>query len=526
MKTVGISNGGFAIVYGLAIFILASMSGVSIMYLSQKDQVTASDYSKMRSAAQGARAALEAFEGQCKSQPQHILEILRKYNANQSDKWLLGDPLHANSEKKIKCWNSPDAPSYSACVMRFDSVNLLIQVQGIGYGMYGGKKRAIGIYKLRGAENVVKWDQKDAIHLAGTARDFNKPVTVQGDVYFGADVHFNGGASGSVIDGNLKTGNIPGRISSFDGNTKINGDVFFQTPVTINSSALVEIFGKSGFAQNIRVDKDFDLHGDAFFNGIVDGNARLNMHNNIVTGHSGQVTWADIVPSTASQLNDRSNAIDIAYELNMNAGNELSFSADVNSIESDKIFQYSSLKTSDPNWGNFSADELNDLYTDAASNEKLWNDFLVIRVNSPASMKSTASTFNGKVIFIVDATLSCNSNWYNCGNSSNTMIWVRSGGELNGMGSGKNFRGYIYVEGTGKVIYDWRVGNTFQGAIHHVSAQSGFQLNSGEALDIQYDESVLKEFVVMKLVNPPGIVSAGVCLNDVRLRPEMLSISY
>ena len=42
MKKLVLKNDGFAVVYGLAVLFIASISGVSIMYISQKDRSSAS----------------------------------------------------------------------------------------------------------------------------------------------------------------------------------------------------------------------------------------------------------------------------------------------------------------------------------------------------------------------------------------------------------------------------------------------------------------------------------------------------
>ncbi len=521
MSKATFKNDGFAIVYGLAVFFIASASGLSILYISQKDRSGAGDYSKVRSSAMSARAALKAFEHQCESQPSAVIEILKKYNQNHSYKWLLGDVAHSGSENKLKCWNGTDAPSYSAHIMKFDSVNLLLQVQGIGYGGGGGKKKAVGIYRLRGALDEITWDQNDAIHLAGPARNFDQRVTVNGNVYFGADVHFNSGAAGSIINGDFKTGNSTSLQSSFDGSTTINGKAFFQTTVRINGGVNLTVNGKSGFQRSISTDGTVDLYGDTYLNSTVDGNARLNLRGNMVT-HSGQVTSNDIVNGTASQIVNNGSNINIANALNMRDGNELSFTGSVDQIDAGLIYQYSSL-----GWGSITAENLNQQYQNASAQGKLWNNFLVIRINGySASMNSSAGTFNGKVIWVVESGINCNGQWYDCSASSNTMVYVKSGATINGLGSGKNFRGYVYVEGDGKVIYQFGNGNSFRGAIHHVSPTSGFTFNSGSPLNIQYDREVLKDFVRFNLLTPPGVTVREMVLNDIKLRPELLSLCY
>lgn len=69
-------------------------------------------------------------------------------------------------------------------------------------------------------------------------------------------------------------------------------------------------------------------------------------------------------------------------------------------------------------------------------------------------------------------------------------------------------------------------GNSFRGAIHHVSNNSKFQLNSGAPLNIFYDREVIKEFVRFNVITPPGVISKELIMNDVKLRTELLSLYY
>lgn len=521
MKKFVLKNDGFAVVYGLAVLFIASISGVSIMYISQKDRSSASDYSKVRSAASAARSALDAFEGQCSSQPQNVLEILKNYNHKSSSKWLLGDAGDASSEQRIKSWNSKDAPSFSACIMKFDSTSYLLQVQGVGYGGIGGKKKAVGLYKLRGIDRENPWTQKDAIYLAGEGRNFDVKINVNGNVYFGADVHFNSGAAGSVINGDFKTGDSD-KDSEFDIPVTINGDAYFQTPLRVIGGYGISINGKAGFEKKVNINPGLHLYGSAFVNDRIVGSGHFDMHYNHIM-HSGRFNPIEnkIKHAFPAPVNNYGQ-IDIAARIGMSTGKEPHLEAGIENIPPQKIFQYSSLK----GWNNFTAAQVQAKYDDAASKNQLWNDFLVIRVDTWANMGIGSTTFNGKVIWIVDGRITSNGYWYKCSPSSNTLVYVRSGGMVDGLGSAHHFRGYVHVEGTGSVKYAWKTGNSFSGAIHHVSDKSGFQMNSGADLNITYDENVLNEIVGTGIIRHPQGMSGGLVLQDTKIRPELLSIYY
>ncbi|HEX3020660.1 MAG TPA: hypothetical protein VHP36_10180 [Chitinispirillaceae bacterium] len=513
-------NDGFAVVYGLAVLFVASISGISIMYISQKDHNSASDYSKMRSAAVAARSALDAFEGQCISQPQNVLDILKQYNRNPSKKWLLSDVGHAGSEQKIKFLNSNDASTFSACIMKFDSTNLLMQVQGIGYGGSGGKKNAIGIYKLEGIKASSTWIPKDAIYLAGEGRSFDILTKVKGNVYFGADVRFQGGAVGSVIDGDFKTGPSD-KKSEFDIPLVIKGNAYFQTPLKVLGTYGLTIHGKSGFEKEINTNPSFNLFKDAFVNGNMIGTGRLEMNYNPVI-YSGLHNIANKFYQASPAAVNNNGLIDIASRLGMQSGNDPSLNSFIINIPDEKIFNISKLA----GWSNFTAANVQAKYDDAALKNQLWNGFLVIKIDKDANMGVSFTTFTGKVIWIVDKKINCNANWYKCSPSSNTLVCVRSGGYIEDMGSAFNFRGFIYVEGTGSVKYSWRNGHSINGAIHHTSEKSGFHLNAGGSLDITFDAGVLSEIMGTGVIGYSGGMSGGLILADTKIRPKLVSISY
>lgn len=513
-------NDGFAVVYGLAVLFLASVSGMSILYVSNKDRISVEDHSKIRSAASAARAALDAFEGQCQSQPDEVLKILKKFNQNSSNKWLLGSSGNASKEHRFKSWDGGDAPLFSANIMRFDSVNMLLQVQGNGFGGFGGKKRAIGIYKLKGLKNDFSWRQKEAIYLAGEGRNIDFKINVNGDVFFGGDVHFNGSAIGSVINGDFKTGNST-KKSEFDVPITINGNALFQTSVEMIGSIGISINGKAGFEKSLYTNPDIHIYGDAYVNNSITGTGRLDLHNNSVTysGLFNPIT-SKFYNSSPAPINNNGK-IDIPSMVDMSSEDNPHLIAGLNNIPSNKI-----LKVSSYGWNNVSAFELQSQYNYAAANGMLWNGFMVLNVDKLISMQASPVPFTGKVIWIVDKQITCNRNWYNCSATSNTLVYVRSGGYVENLGSGTNFRGYVYVEGNGRVTYSWANGNSFTGAVHHVSKTAGFHLNSGETWNITFDMNVINEFIDIGVMQIPGTQKGVMVLNDIKLRPELLSISY
>lgn len=119
-------------------------------------------------------------------------------------------------------------------------------------------------------------------------------------------------------------------------------------------------------------------------------------------------------------------------------------------------------------------------------------------------------------------------------------LWhFNSGGSATGFGGCGLFRGYVNVSGTASIIYQWKAGAEFRGAVHHVSAASGFQMNASVGpLKIAMDEGVFEDLGPLGVLTqaagaplppapppPPGAppVAAVVRLFDMKIRPFMFS---
>jgi hypothetical protein len=87
------------------------------------------------------------------------------------------------------------------------------------------------------------------------------------------------------------------------------------------------------------------------------------------------------------------------------------------------------------------------------------------------------------------------------------------------------------VAGNGHVVYQWGAGCEFQGAIHHVSRDAGFQLNASSGpLRLSFSAGVFEELAALGVVAAPGAPGPGpgtpaptrVKLVDVKIRPVLL----
>ena len=150
--------------------------------------------------------------------------------------------------------------------------------------------------------------------------------------------------------------------------------------------------------------------------------------------------------------------------------------------------------------------------------DKKWNDFMVVRVNSEKAIEDDGGTFDGKVIWIVESKIICNQSLFKSSANSNSLFYVKSGGEITELGGVNDFRGYVHVEGTGTVTQAWK-GGTFNGAIHYASENANFQFNSGCDLTMNYDTDAIQEFIDMGIVDPRQDLVEKTGTSGHRIRP-------
>jgi hypothetical protein len=526
-----ISNqGGFAAVYGLIVLLLATLSGTAILFMTQKDRASVTDYAGVRSSSLAAIAALKAFEGQCAIAPDTTFAILKKYIINHNYKWLLGpSSASAATEQKIQFWNSSSAPKYSARIIGYDSGNSFIVIEGIGYDGMGGKKKAVASYQLDGLVMVKAQPvQSFGLFLGGALGNCNVATNLTGDVYLSlggglAEQHFN---QGGTITGNLKTGD---GTNVFDVNTNltVTGNAYIRAP--LKCSAVLRVNNKSGFEKQITVlDQQMQLFGDAFFNSTYPSswNKDINLNNHAVTYNSTSPSIPTSKFVNASPAPVAKSSINIPNELGMTAGNESAADTVIMPVFAAGV----TLTVS----GAITSSNVETWWSNQKTAGKLYvNKWLVLKLNGAVSMNG-GGPFTKKVIWITDNNaITVNGNWYDCADTSNTLIYVNGSGSMTGMGvpANKKFRGYIYnLSGTGNT-YQFGASTTFYGSIHH--AKGNFDLNNGGGpLNLVFNSgslgyTALQELIDLGIVVVPGASTAfppGLNLVDLKIRPTMIGM--
>lgn len=517
---------GFATAAVLVLLIVAVVAGAYMLKTSKQRAATASNYFQARSATYAAQAGLDAALADLEAQPAQGTQTLNTFLADTTKAWLFGGLSKAGSPNWTKLGEG--GQTYATRLVAFDPATGLVKLLARGRGPGGSESQVFGVYQLQGLKLVNDLLPRHAWYIAGDARNIDETLDIDGNAYFGGNVHINGGADGTIFRGTVKVARGSGGVSSFDAGVTFAEHAYFQTPLTTQGAGLVFQKG-AGFENSIASNTDMRMTGagqTAYFNAnISGGNAGINMLGNRVV-HNGTLNMARV--KNPGQVTQQAGNVAIANALGMTSTPDNEISVDLSAIPLNKRFTLSSLGFA--SWGSTNGTDLSNAYAMAKATGRLYQDFLCINVNTGLNFNpAIPNTLSGKFLFIVTSSVTLNGNLPTSDPASVCLFYVGSGGSLQGFGGNGLFRGYVHVTGNGSIIYQWGNGAEFHGAIHHVSANSGFQMNTGlSPLKVVMDAGVFDDLASLQVILPPGVVTPTpeppeVQLVDVRIRPKFLS---
>jgi hypothetical protein len=510
-------NGGFAAVYGIVILLVASIAGVSLITISQKDNIASIDQVKMRTAAVSAEAALIAVEQQCESQPQVFVDIINNFvsaGSNTTGKgWLLSSANNWLQENKISLDPTvSNPPQYSARILSFDNTNKILLVEGYGYGGGGGggKKKALGIYKLSGLGQAASYS-KYALYMNGEAQNFDKPVNITGNVYFDSVVTSNG-TGASVFNGTFQAMSTTATVR-FQSAFTFNEPALFMGPTV--SSGILTFNKKAGFNRVVTLNSGpMQAKADLYFNNSVSGNSATNVFN--MNGNVAHTTTTNPVSSsriTNGTIVQDGASIDVASKVSLSSAAQAPFQFDISGIPSSVIKSVS---------GNINAATIQTLYNSST----LWKGYLVIKPAAYTAIQvSGTNTVTCNTIWIIENMMFANQGWFISGPNTITVLYCRSQANVQSFGSNGLFRGYLYATDNAFIYYAWQTGNSFVGAVHHTSATNQFQMNSSTGTwNLTWSDAVMDQLISDGLVKVPGggTPTGQLTLSDFNLKTKML----
>ncbi len=513
---------GFALLYVMGALLIVTFLGSALINISQKDVVSATDYSAMTTAAISAKSAMQASVAKIEFQSSDVLNILNNYldaGYSGADKgWLVGD---ANTYVTLD-----NQQKYRVKILGLDKTNHTIQLAGTGVGKGNSKKNVFGIYELDGIQfkTITTPGNEHALFLGtGGTNTFNTSISVEGDIFVGDDAIFYGDASGTTFNGRFITPKNTTKTIRMDGDYTFKDVAYFGTNLDLYSYAgdlTMRLEKESGFEGlvNFIGPHQLDMYGNTYFNNNFSGDFGLkaNLNENDFH-HDGDVTNPTQWISNYNDILDDGSNIDIPDELGISTATAPltpGFIEGVITPTSD-IYSWNALRNTSIGgyqcsyWDGIDGELANNIYDKAGTDGKRWNGFAVVKIESGVTMslRGASETFTGNIIFIVEGKMAVQvgGGIYRSGDPSCTVIYVKNGGTavLGGWPSAYPFRGYIYntTGGTltmgqsGYEVYD------IVGAIHNVATSGGFQWYPNPGITgIKYDQALMSTLSSFGLV--------------------------
>ncbi len=503
---------GIATLLGLFMLFTATITGIALIYISQKDKLASIDSFGIRNIAFAADASLEACENEMKFQPDTMVAILNKYIKNHSYKWLLAPSTSAALiENRASIGNS--GINYSAQISAFDTSNMILQIQGFVYGTNNEQKSITGVYKITGLKKALN-QAEYALYLAGGGRNFDSKINVTGNVYVGTDFNFNGNASNSVVHGSLKTGMNTSLTSWINGSVTFDSAVYIGTGLALNSALLCK--SKFGIEGLLTLNNVFTIQSDAWFNNINGGNQNTNMSGKTIH-HSGLVNMARIV--NGAEDNRGALISNIAGQIGLET-DDTPWSVDTS------IFSPLAIPVV-----NIDAASLQTMYDTCSNNRKI-NGYMVVTDQwGPINLNYNPTVFKGKVIWLLHSGMHINGQWFFMDPSSRMLVYADRYAQLNGFGgpNGMKFNGYIFLNDNAGIMLGGSGINYYYGAIHLVGKNTHWQLNSGVEEFLAYDKTILSEFISMGIIKTGNGTSGNAgtfVLSDFKIRAQLLGMVF
>ena len=517
---------GFAMVYGLVVLLLASITGTGLMFMSMRGRIGSTDYAQIRAASQAAVSGLKACEAQFLNDPVTALAILQQYKNDDTYQWLFGDENNSNTEHKIQIGNGSE---YSARILGFDATNYFVKIESIGYRGNGGKKRAVASYQLGGLGlSDLPVTLAHGLFLGGRMQNANGALAIKGDVYFrmfnNSNQQFN---KGIRIDGNFQTAQSTATLYFNEGAT-ITGTAFFQCRVCPQGSGPIRVYDKAGFTGGFEnFNTTMKLHDDAYFispfqlnwNNMVDG------QNNGKTVRYRNPVDNDLFTGFGSETYDNDlDADEIAEKLGTTANPLPSLGLNLpTSWEAGVVQNISS---------NVSGSNLEDYWEAHRAAGTLYQDkWLVLNMTNSLAVNGGDNSFTKKSIWIT------NNNYLNGEfflNASTTLIIINDGWFQMKLPANCNFRGLIYAITTGdekNQNYNFGDNAILYGSIYHANQAMFNIMGEGDSIRIYFKDpvaqSAIKEIMNTGIILPPGAATLpdrNIELIDKKIRPTLLGM--
>ena len=544
--------------------VLAGLAGAYLLRTSSRDAGTSAGFYHARGAASATEAGVRQGISQLETDPDLGLKTLKDYDQDGSKKWLLGASGATSSANAVNL--SVSGQSYTANIVGFNKTTRLIKVESQGAGPLSAAAKAASFYRLDGVETPFSVPPVDyALYIGGddNARVTSAPLVVTGATFFAGGLQLD--KDGSDFIGKFKAGAYGSKPFKFKGSATFREAAYFETPVEFQAGAKFE--KDVAFDDDLQINNfDVSLTGAQpqkfYANGAIKGTAKIDMNQEAFV-HSGIAGTANITDQASST--SARTIIDLPRSMGFNPGMEASLKVDWTSIPGTKPYGLDELnnafKAKYGYYMDYSQLTAKDLvlafhaingtrqigFPRPAKNYSL---YVPIIIDKPVTMKGGDADANMNYVdngvnhdddenfkwfvFKVANKLTVNGNmWWSTKPGWGThkddygtaLFYVGDGGELVDFGGNYEFRGYVYVTGTGKASYKWGPNGKLTGAVHHVSPASTFAVHGTNAMKVTWNSGIIDQLALHAgLITEPSYTAPGTApqLADTRIRPLFL----
>jgi len=399
-----------------------------------------------------------------------------------------------------------------------------------GIDVRNGPATFVGDVKFQNTASAIF--NKD-VYFGGKA-EFNTDATFNDKVYFHDNVTMQNLTNTDIFKSSVgfnQNISAPGASSTSPKDFSVNGNVWingtFGTGSATDDEAAKSVkFTNVGAATN-------QFH---FTNSFQAKKTSLNLEcNNCPTTSCMHqchhpITLSTQVEHFSGDGTYHSSQVNIANEMNMGTLDsrrdpelDVDLATDPSNGGTDKTYNLQEVMTNGEAGHNttVSADILNKAYAKAKNDNKLTNDgYMVVRLGAsatdnhfswPSSTPGT-TTFNEKIIFVLENSYSWSGSYFPTTTNSSTLIYVKDNAVLNEFYIRGEFNGLIYTDidntptgGSNKIKAD-PVNGKIVGAIHnHSSSNLQWNTTGGTVPPvIEFSAAALNKFATLvKCQNPP-----------------------
>lgn len=451
---------GISMLYVLAALIVTGFLGTAMVKMNTSGHLSNAHYKQSASARSAAMSGLIAGISVLENGKIENLTMFKSWLNNNSNVPVSITSGHLSNNGSMK---------YTTKLLAFDVDNFNVTLQSEGRGKSGSRATITSVYHIDGLgvteKEVTNWGEENAFFLGdGLSLNTHAPFDINGDVFIGKNTNlwFDSHISGSVFRGNFimakasseSVSNFRIDASSID----FRGPTYFGSRPSLSGSSTLHYYNRVGFEWGVEMttNEHIVLDSTAYWNysnysdyidgGDIDQHGNSIYHNGLYNYFYGiDYGWGSV--DHKIKTHNGPTPVKVASEelVTGNVAIKDSLGIDVSQCEihvHPEVIDESFILDWNSSSVNFTGTLANSMYEHANT----WNDFMVIRLNSPLTLVDDGVKFDGKMIILVNGSrIYCSpTGAMTCESDANFTI-IGNGGQIENVGGWDYYRGFMWA---------------------------------------------------------------------------------